>query len=192
MVLSESTPMPTTPSTRGIAPRMSLDRAGRYAEFSWFNDLQTPTREFTVLGPLFTAQVWTNMDAAVQPVFGATVGPQFRKRLDLSGFTQARLVVTMGTVSTLANTTLRLQYTTDLTGATGWTNIDGAADDASAPRTIASAVRIDTATTLVPAAGAWVNLAAAARGDVLVRVVGQDGDGIIDPTFIAISIQCRH
>jgi hypothetical protein len=182
--------MPTTPSTRGYAPRMSNDRAGRYAEFSWFNDLQVPARDVQMFGIVTTAQAWASQPATDTPLFGVA-GP-LRKRIDLTGYTQARLTMTPGAVAGSANATLRLQYTTDLTGAAGWAEIDGSTAVGIPPEVGASAIRIDTATASTPAAGAWVTLAAAARADVLIRIVGNSSNGTGSPTFHAASVQFRH
>jgi hypothetical protein len=179
------------------APRMSNDRYGRYLEAPDIQNLNEAAqsalnRDIRIFGPVFAAQVWTDLPAADTELFGLTV---MRRPFDLVGVTDARLIVTPGAVLAEANATLRMQYTLDLTGATGWANIDGLATGAlTAVQTVGGALRIDTATASVPNTGAFVAVAAAAKAPVLLRIVGNvpsTGAGTSDPTFHSLSIQIR-
>ncbi len=72
---------------------------------------------------------------------------------------------------------IRLQYSTD---RTTWAYIDGATGPA---------VAIDAAAN--PEVSGWVTLAAGAKADVYIRIVGIGGDGVVDPTFGTIIVQYR-
>lgn len=115
---------------------------------------------------------WTNMPAALTEIFGLD---HFRSRADLSGFSEARLVVRVATAG-VAGAQLRLQYFTD---AATWAYADGSTGPL---------VAIDAVGT---AASTWQGLTAAAMADVHLRVVGIDGDGVADPAFSLIEAQVR-
>ena len=76
----------------------------------------------------------------------------------------ARIVVTVVTAGGTGSV-LRAQYTTDLTGASGWAYLDASAGPS---------VAIDATGTAVSSS---VTLTAAAKADVLLRLVGLNGDG---------------
>lgn len=120
-----------------------------------------------------SAVTWSSQPAAVTELFGA---PRSRLRLDLTGRRQARLTVrTVGAGAAAAQ--LRAQYSTD---ESVWAYLDGSAGP-SAPLGAANTT----------AAGAWVDLAAAAKADVVLRVVGIDGDGAANPSFGLVTLQVR-
>lgn len=116
--------------------------------------------------------VWTNMPAALTELRGVTF---YRTRYDMTQVTQARIVAFVSTVGS-ANAQLRVQYSTD---ASTWAYLDGSAGPA---------VAINAAGTI---AGAWVTLAAAARVDAFLRIIGINGDGVADPVFGSIHVWMR-
>ena len=119
--------------------------------------------------------VWTNMPAALTEFAGAA---PFRARrlFDLTLYTQARMVASLG-VAGAANAELRAQYSTD--GGTTWLYLDGA----DGPKVNISALMVRS--------GAWVNLATGAKADAQLRIVGINGDGVLDPNFGIIDLQLR-
>ena len=123
------------------------------------------------------AAIWTDMPAALTE--WSNTQSMTRRRVDLAGYTQARLVWT-GSTAGSTNAEIRVQYSTD--NAVTWAYLDGAAGPACplAPLPAGN----------VRAAG-WVNIAAAAKTDVLLRVVGINGDGVADPNFSTIVLQVK-
>lgn len=118
------------------------------------------------------ALVWALMPAAMTEFGGLTI---LRQRADLSGASEARLVVNVSAGGAAA-AKLRAQYSTDLAA---WSYLDGA----SGPSVPVAASGI--------AASAWVTLEAAAAADVWLRLVGIDGDGVASPSFGSVSLQVR-
>jgi hypothetical protein len=122
---------------------------------------------------------WTNMPAAKANLFG--VGRQ--QTADLTNFTEARLAVCVDAAGA-AGAQLAVQYSTD--GGSTWKYLDDTADGA-----IGSATpKVSIASSGV-AVSAWMTLAAAARADVRLRVVGDTGDGAVDPSFFFIELEVR-
>jgi hypothetical protein len=117
---------------------------------------------------------WTSMPAALTEFNAAARG---RIKVDLTNATQARLIVHMMSTAGSANAELRAQYSTD---DSSFSYMDGA----TGPSVAINAANV----TLV---SSWVNLAAGAKADVFLRVVGINGDGATSPTFGNISIQVR-
>lgn len=130
-----------------------------------------PTSHYTFLAN-GTAEAWTNQPAASTEFDGAT---NRRLSVDLTNATQARFsanVVASGT----GGATLRVQYSTD--GGGTWTNLDGGAG----PTIPVAAGRQATA---------FFSIDAAAKADVLLRVVGQGGNGNADPSFTTIELEVK-
>jgi len=114
------------------------------------------------------ASTWTDMPLAATEYLGNTIRRIFA---DLTGRTSIRFFAGYS-VAGFAGSVLRLQYTTDLTGAIGWTNLSGDLPiDVAAP-----AVQIRAADAIP----------AAAQGPVLVRVQGAGGNAVIDPVFVEV------
>lgn len=128
--------------------------------------------------PPGAAVVWTNMPAALTEFGSPAALAERRAAVDLTGVTEARITCRQ-TVAAIAGAELRAQYSTD--GGTNWSYLDAAAGPAVA--TPASAAwRF----------GAWVNVAAAAKtANVLIRVVGINGNGTADPAFAAVQVEFR-
>lgn len=102
---------------------------------------------------------WPSMGAGLAELFDLA---EHRVRFDATRCAQVRLEVPVLRIGG-ASAKARLQYTTDTTGATGWTYADGSAGPS---------LSIAAAGVIV---SAWVSLAAGAKADVLWRVVGLDG-----------------
>ena len=109
---------------------------------------------------------WTDMPAAATEFLGNSARRVFA---DLTDMTSVRFFV-LFTVAGAAGSVLRLQYTTDLSGAAGWTTIG--ADQAISG---ASGLYVTAAATLPAAIGA-----------ALLRVEGQVGNAAADPTFTQV------
>ncbi len=122
----------------------------------------------------YSTQAWTDMPAALTE-FNAML--QGRTKADLTNATQARMVVKMMGTAGAAAAELRAQYSTD---DSTFAYLDGATGPSCA-------INVNNTTVV----SSWVNLAAGAKADVFLRVVGIGGDGGIDPTFGNISIQVR-
>jgi hypothetical protein len=102
-----------------------------------------------------------------------------RRKTVLTNALQARMSVMMGSTAFTAGTVLGVQYSLD--GTSGWTYLDGA----TGPNVAVSAAN-------TCAAGAWVNLAALAKADVYLRLVGQGGTGTIEAASVGtIELQVR-
>ncbi|OGN99183.1 MAG: hypothetical protein A2Y89_03125 [Chloroflexi bacterium RBG_13_51_18] len=110
---------------------------------------------------------WTNMPAA-ETEFAATYST--RTAIDVKHARLARLVTRLNAAAA-ANAKLKLQYAVTEGGT--YTDLCSV---------------ILGATTGVKVGG-WTDVPAAAQKDVFIRVVGIDGDGVADPTFILINLQ---
>lgn len=128
-----------------------------------------------VVGAAATA--WTNMPLADTELFGVTNN---RNAVDLTRGTYARIVLEL-TVAGTAASKLRLQYSVD--NGTTWGN--AAADSTSAP------IEVALGTAVGWKRGVWALLAAGAKADVLVRLLGSGGDGVADPAMRAVAIETR-
>ena len=121
----------------------------------------------------YSSAPWTDMPAALTEWNASLSG---RIKYDLSNVSQVRVFCRM-VVAGAASAELRGQYSTDdstfnyLDGGTGPT------------------VAINAANTTV--VGAWVTIVAAARADVILRIVGINGDGALDPTFANFGLEVR-
>lgn len=103
---------------------------------------------------------------------------QRRQFVDLTYAVQARIVVRIATTAFTAGTKLAFQYSTD---ETTWNYLDAA----SGPSVL-------VATTNQVAVSAWVNLAAGAKADVFVRLVGVAGDNTVNSAVVGpIMLQVR-
>lgn len=114
---------------------------------------------------------WTNQPAAVTELLGLTV---HRTKINLTNTGTVRLVARILTAG-VAGAVLRGQYSLD--GGGSWAYLDGATGPSLA---------IDATGTI---ASATVNLEAAAKADVVLRVVGVNGNATADPAFGLIELQ---
>lgn len=135
-------------------------------------DIQAMPQAVPILMPA-AAAAWAAMPAALTELLGLTI---LRAAADLTGASQARLVVNVGTAGAATPAKLRVQYSTDLAV---WAYLDGI----SGP-----SVGIDSTGLKV---SAWMSLDLSAAADVYLRVVGIDGDGIASPAFGSVYVQVR-
>jgi len=109
-----------------------------------------------------------------------------RQTADLTGRTQARLALQTA-VPGFAGSKMSIQYSLD--GGTNWVYLDGTADatpiGAATPQ-----VAYDTAAGTLTTSS-WATIHAAARTEVLLRIVTSGGDGIVDPTVFYLWLEVR-
>jgi hypothetical protein len=120
----------------------------------------------------FGNPTWTNQPAALTELFGTTIG---RVKADLTASAEVRLLANVAQVGS-ATAALRVQYSTD---QASWNYLDGATGPA---------VNINTTGLKV---SSWMALAAGAKADVFLRVVGVNGDATADPGFGNIILQVK-
>lgn len=120
---------------------------------------------------------WTNMPAAATELFGFGAGNErYRTKFDLTDYTEFRVVARVYAAGA-TNAILGAAYAT--TEGT-WLNLGA---------TLATGgVSIASAGTKV---GTWSAIAAGAKGDVFLTILGDDGDGTADPRFGNVSVQVR-
>lgn len=118
-----------------------------------------------------SADTWTNMPSTETEYLGVAVHRVFA---NLKGLRQSRIQIAVTTAGAAASF-LKIQYTVDLTGADGWADLT------------TSAVLTSTG----PAKSTWSLIPAAARTEVLLRIVGDDGDGAADPVINHVSIATK-
>lgn len=103
-----------------------------------------------------------------------------KSKLDLTNFTQCRIVVQMrGTAGSAGSKLIARYKTTDSTTASDFSDIGTSEISA----TITSSNTITTSS--------WIDLAAGAKADVFVVVVGSGGNGSTSPTVGSIHLQFR-
>lgn len=134
----------------------------------------TVDKEITVHSHPASALAWTNMPAAVTEFISVYA----RQRADLSNCTTYRIAVSQS-VAGKAGADLNLQYSLD---GTTWVAADS----------VSGAGELDVGTGTGFKTGSWAALKDAAKGDVYLRLVGKDGDGIVDPAWRQVKIQFRE
>jgi len=115
---------------------------------------------------------WKAQPSALTEFLGAM---RHRLKFDLSKFSQARLLVNV-TAAGYTNAKTRVQYST--TGLT-WYYLDGLASPSVGINT--TGLKVST----------WVDLCDGAKADVYLRLVGINGDGIVNPAFGLIAVQVK-
>lgn len=123
------------------------------------------------------AVAWTNMPLA-ETLFNGS--HRHVTSVDLSAFTQVRLVVNKQATAGAAAAKLMLKYASTFQTAPGGYGPIGE-----------SAVEVPVNNQNAVTATGWVNLAAGAKADVFVAVTGSGGDGVLDPAFGAITAQFK-
>ena len=120
---------------------------------------------------------WTNMPAAVTFFQGSHRGAT---RVDLTPYTQVRLVVNKQGVAGAAASIVRLRYITAFSTTVGnWLTIGS------------SELSLPVNNTNTVTATSWINLVAGAIADVFITLDGSGGDGALDPVFGKIVAQFR-
>lgn len=113
---------------------------------------------------------WQNMPAAPTFLLGSHTHVT---RADLTQYSQARFIVNKQGVAAFTGAQLALRYKTGAfsTSALGYGTIG----------TGIVQVAIDTTNALLDTG--WIDLAAGAKADVVLAVIGFNGDGVVDPDF---------
>lgn len=131
-----------------------------------FAHLLSPTADFTAyyMPPTIIDLAWS---------------AYLRKKVDLTHFTQFRIVATQ-TVAGASTAKLRIQYTTDQVLGT-WNNLEDTTTNAD----------LDAASVGTAKSGAYGTIVSAARADVFIRVAGHSGDGLAAPAWRMIVTQFK-
>jgi hypothetical protein len=109
------------------------------------------------------------MPAAATFLFG---GHRHVGKIDLTSMTQCRLIVNKQGTAGAASSKLILRYRTAFSTTVG---------DYSDIGTSEVSVAVNTTNSVLSTS--WIDLAAGAKADVFIAVVGSGGDGTIDPIF---------
>jgi hypothetical protein len=125
-----------------------------------------------MVSPDTANETWSNMPLLATEFLGST---RYRTKYELASVSQARIVVMVLTAGA-AGAQICAQYPVD---QLVWVNLDGG----TGPWAAINAAGVRTS--------AFVNLAAGAKSDVFLRIVGKDGNGSADPAFGQISIQVK-
>ena len=123
--------------------------------------------------PVLAALIWTNMPAAASFLLSTATVAKSTRRIDLTGYTQCRLLVNKQGTAGAAASKLILRYK----AAPFTQTVANYADIGSSEVSVAINVQntyLDTG---------WINLVAGAKADVFVNVIGSGGDGALDPAF---------
>lgn len=127
-----------------------------------------------------TAVAWTNMPGALTEVYGTTIR-QFT--IELSPPSSGIVQFDMGanqTVSGSAAATLGLQYYRISESGT-WRGMDNGLSGVIS--TAQMSVNTASAAPGTPKLIGWTNVASGAQASIRVRIVGQSGDGVADPSW---------
>jgi hypothetical protein len=130
--------------------------------------------------PIYAALAWTNMPAALSFLMNTATAGKSITRSDLSSFTQCRLLVNKQATAGAASSKLILRY------YTGWSQTASNYLDIGT-----SEVSVATNVQNTFLATNWINLAAGAKADVYIAVLGSGGDGALDPAFGIISAEFK-
>jgi hypothetical protein len=120
---------------------------------------------------------WTNMPVAVTFFAGSY---RHVMKVDLSGYTQCRLVVNKLTTAGAAASKLILKYRTAFSTTVGNYSDIGTSE---------VSVAVNVTNTVL--ATSWIDLATDAKADVFVALAGSGGDGALDPVFGSIAAQFK-
>jgi hypothetical protein len=128
----------------------------------------------TFLASPNTAVAWNNMSAASTEWLGHT---RTRVKADLSGLTEFRMQGYLNAAGASASR-LRLEYSLD---GSSWASLEESAGTTG---------DLSLATTGLTV-GSFGTIAAAARTDVFLRVMGSAGNGNADPSWYSLRMQAR-
>jgi hypothetical protein len=121
---------------------------------------------------------WTNMPSAVT-FFGGS--HRFATKINLTDYTQVRLIVNKQGTAGAASSIVRLRYRTAFDATVGnWLQIGESAS-----------VQVAVNVTNTVLDSGWINLATGAKADVFVVLDGSGGDGVLDPVFGSLVAQFR-
>ena len=123
--------------------------------------------------PVLAALVWTNMPAALSFWLSTATVAKGTTRVDLTNYTQVRLLVNKQGTAGAAAAKLILRYK-----AAPWTQVVANYSDIGASEV---SVAINVQNSFLDSG--WINLAAGAKADVFIDLLGSGGDGTVDPAF---------
>lgn len=122
-----------------------------------------------------SGQAWNNQPSALTEFTNSSFPS--RTYTDLTNASQMRIVVSMTSVAGISGAQLRVQYSTD---ESSWAYVDAGTGPL---------VGISTASTTTK--GSWVTIDAGAKADVVLRIIGINGDGAADPSFRMVQVQVK-
>jgi len=157
-----------TISGTALAVTGTLDAPSGWHQLHW--DIE---KDETGLG-------WASKPAALTP-FRAQSNHDWNQ-IDLFTFREWRIVTVIISTTTPAGSEIGIQYSTD--GGTNWNGLDNGT--ASVNSTVTAA---DNVTGLIVTS--WTALAPGAMADVVLRCVGENGDGATDVTYGHTQVQFR-
>ncbi len=120
-----------------------------------------------------TTETWNAQPAGTTEYLGGTTR---RLKQDLTNMNYARLQVSLTTAG-VAGAVLGVQYSSD--NGNSWNYLDGSSGPYCAISTTGLTV------------SGWVSIAAGAKGDVLLRLVGVGGNATVSPVFVSIMLQYK-
>ena len=113
---------------------------------------------------------------------GGTAGNRMIRKVDLTNYSQARILVHMNTTAGAAGAIIALRYSTSYTTTAGSYSVAGASStEISASLAVASTM----------ADSGWIDLEPTAKADVYIAPIAVNGDAAADPVVSAINVQFR-
>lgn len=131
--------------------------------------------------PLLAASPWTNMPAALSFWLSSATVAKGVTKVDLTGFTQVRLLVNKQGTAGASAAKLILRYKAAPFTQTVANYSDIGASEVS--------VAVNVQNTFLETA--WINLVAGAKADVFLALLGSGGDGALDPAFGQIAAEFK-
>jgi hypothetical protein len=117
--------------------------------------------------------MWKNMPAAASFFLSTATVAKGTRRIDLTGYTQCRLLVNKQATAGASASKLILRYKAAPFTQTVANYTDIGSSEVSVAVNVQNAY-LDTG---------WINLETGAKADVFVDVIGSGGDGVLDPAF---------
>ena len=131
--------------------------------------------------PVLAALAWTNQPAALSFWLSTATVAKGVTKVDLTGFTQVRLLVNKQGTAGAAASKLILRYK-----ATPFTQVVANYSDIGV-----SEVSVATNVQNTFLETAWINLATGAKADVFLALLGSGGDGALDPAFGQVTAEFK-
>lgn len=131
--------------------------------------------------PVLAALVWTNMPTALSFWLSTATVAKGVERVDLTGYTQVRLRVNKQGTAGASASKLILRYK-----AAPFTQAVANYSDIGVSEV---SVAVNVTNTYLETA--WINLAAGAKADVFLALVGSGGDGALDPAFGTVTAEFK-
>lgn len=140
-----------------------------------------PFKRVELSVPVLAATTWTNMPAALSFWLSTATVAKGVTKVDLTGYSQVRLLVNKQGTSGAAASKLILRYK-----ATPFTQTVANYSDIGT-----SEVSVATNVNNVFSETAWIDLAAGAKADVFLALLGSGGDGTLDPAFGQVTAEFK-